>query len=289
MLDENKTYPIDFIIAWLVSVKNALHTCYGYSPNQLVFRNNPNFTSNLTKEPPAMEDITHSQLLFKHLNAMHASRKVFTEAESNEKLRRALKSKARVTTGLMYDPGDLVYYKRKDSNEWKGPGKVIGKERKQILVKHGGYYARVHPCRLQLLNKEEDTNLVEKEENFEQADSNKSQPEENGNVEGKISDDDIDSDFSSTKISRVTEDSAISRNNGDIEDITSSLNDLSIQSPGILDIRSLVQSSDKPDNPTVFLPTVKSNIVYHNSDLKSWNETLVLERAGKSSSKRGLI
>ena len=210
MLDENKKYPIDFIIAWLVSVKNALHTCYGYSPNQLVFRNNPNFTSNLTKKPPAMEDITHSQLLFKHLNAMHASRK-------------------------------------------------------------------------------EDTNLVEKEENFEQADSNKSQPEENGNVEGKISDDDIDSDFSSTKISRVTEDSAISRNNGDIEDITSSLNDLSIQSPGILDIRSLVQSSDKPDNPTVFLPTVKSNIVYHNSDLKSWNETLVLERAGKSSSKRGLI
>ena len=36
--------------------------------------------------------------------------------------------------------GDLVYYKRKDSEKWKGPGKVIGKENKQLLVKHGGYY-----------------------------------------------------------------------------------------------------------------------------------------------------
>ena len=82
-----------------------------------------------------MEDITHSQLVLKHLNAMHAARKAFIEAESNEKLRKALKSKARVTTGLIYDFGDLVYYKRKDSDKWKGPGKVIGKENKKILVK----------------------------------------------------------------------------------------------------------------------------------------------------------
>ena len=82
-----------------------------------------------------MEDITHSQLVLKHLNAMHAARKAFIEAESNEKLRKALKSKARVTTGLIYDLGDLVYYKRKDSDKWKGPGKFIGKENKKILVK----------------------------------------------------------------------------------------------------------------------------------------------------------
>ena len=80
---------------------------------------------------------------------------------------------------------------------------------------------------------------MEKEENIENADSNKSHPEENSSVDGKISDDDCYSDFSPTTISRVTEDSTIDRN---IEDITSSLNDLSIQSPGNLDITSLVQS-----------------------------------------------
>ena len=100
--------------------------------------------------------------------------------------------------------------------------------------------------------------------------------------------DDIDSDFSPTKISRFTEDSTIDRNNDDIEGITSSLNDLSIQSPGNLDLTSLVQSSDEPDNPTVqhnILPTVKSKIIYHNPDSKSWNEALVLGRAGKSNGK----
>ena len=41
---------------------------------------------------------------------------------------------------------------------------------------------------------------MEKEENVETADSNKTQPEENGSVEGKISDDDSVSDFSQTRL-----------------------------------------------------------------------------------------
>ena len=56
------------------------------------------------------------------------------------------------------------------------------------------------------VSKEEGTNLVEKEENVEKADSNEGQPEENASVEGKINHDDSDSDFSPTKIICVTED-----------------------------------------------------------------------------------
>ena len=82
-------------------------------------------------------------------------------------------------------------------------------------------------------------NLMEKEENTEKADSNKSQTEQNSSVDSKISEDDNDRDFSPTKISRGTEDSTIHTNNDDTEDITSSLSDLSIKSPGNLDITSL--------------------------------------------------
>ena len=32
---------------------------------------------------------------------------------------------------------------------WRGPGKVIGRDGKEVLVKHGGYYVKVHTCRLQ--------------------------------------------------------------------------------------------------------------------------------------------
>ena len=41
-----------------------------------------------------------------------------------------------------------MYYKRNDSFKCKGPGTVLGQERQKILVKHGGVYVRVHPCRL---------------------------------------------------------------------------------------------------------------------------------------------
>ena len=79
---------------------------------------------------------------------MHAARKAFIEAEASEKLRRTIKVKTRVSTGMIYQSGDIVYYKRNDSNQCKGPGRVLGRENKQILVKQVGVYIRVHGCRL---------------------------------------------------------------------------------------------------------------------------------------------
>ena len=38
--------------------------------------------------------------------------KIFIEAESIDRLRRALKTKTRVTTGISYDLADLAYYKK---------------------------------------------------------------------------------------------------------------------------------------------------------------------------------
>ena len=99
-----------------------------------------------------MEDVSKTDKIVKHLNALHAARKAFIETESNEKLCHALKAKHRITAGITYKIGDIVYYKCEDSNKWKGPGKVSDKEDKQILIKHGGYYIRVHPCSLQLVD-----------------------------------------------------------------------------------------------------------------------------------------
>ena len=99
-----------------------------------------------------MEEFSHADILVKHLNALHAARKAFMEAESSDKLRRALKAKNRETTAIEYEIGDMIYYIRKSSDKWKGPGTVIGKENTQILVTHGRYYIRVHPCSLQLIS-----------------------------------------------------------------------------------------------------------------------------------------
>ena len=50
-----------------------------------------------------MEDITYSELISKHLCPMHETRKAFIEAESNDKLCQALKTKTKVATGIVYD------------------------------------------------------------------------------------------------------------------------------------------------------------------------------------------
>ena len=65
-----------------------------------------------------------------------------------KKLRRAIWAKTRTTTSLICEPGRIVYFKQENSNLWKGPGTVIGRENKHILVKYGGAYLRVHACQL---------------------------------------------------------------------------------------------------------------------------------------------
>ena len=77
---------------------------------------------------------------------MHAALAAFIKSEACEKLRRALRAKTRTATSLIYEPGDIVYFKRENSNLWKGPGTAIGRENKQILVKYGGTYIYKGPC-----------------------------------------------------------------------------------------------------------------------------------------------
>ena len=76
----------------------------------------------------ALEGTTISETLATHLNAKHSSRKGFMQAESSEKIRRALRHQVR-PVGNRFENGVLVYYKR-DDKEWKGPGTVIGQDGK---------------------------------------------------------------------------------------------------------------------------------------------------------------
>ena len=39
----------------------------------------------MTNKSPAMEDISHNQLVLKHLNEMHEARKAFIKPEPHEK------------------------------------------------------------------------------------------------------------------------------------------------------------------------------------------------------------
>ena len=121
---------LEVALGWAVAAKNSLSNVGGYSPNQLVFGKNPNFPCVLTDQPPALEAISSSEMIASNLNAMHAARKSFIASESSEKLRRALRHQIRGSIGHEYSTGDMVYYKRNESDRWLCPGTVIGSEAK---------------------------------------------------------------------------------------------------------------------------------------------------------------
>ena len=83
----------EVLLAWANMAKNSLETWHGYSSYQLVFGINPKLPNILTNQPPALEGMSTSKVLVKHLNSLHAARRAFTETESDERIRRALRNK----------------------------------------------------------------------------------------------------------------------------------------------------------------------------------------------------
>ena len=139
---------LEIALAWAISARNCLSNHSGYSPNQLVFGNNPSLPNIYINKPPALSSTSASEIICDNLNAMHAAREEFIKFESNEKVKRALRHNVRATDASEIENGSEVFYKRGDGHEWHGPGVVIGKDGKQFLVRHGGIYVRVHACRL---------------------------------------------------------------------------------------------------------------------------------------------
>ena len=135
-------------LAWAVSARNAFDNNSGFSPNQLLFGFNPSMPNVFNNKLPALENVTSSEMVRKNLNAKEVARQAFMKCESDERIRRALRNNIRNTEINDLRNGDDVYYKRNDSQKWRGPGQVIGRDGKQILVKHGGSFVRVHSVRL---------------------------------------------------------------------------------------------------------------------------------------------
>lgn len=140
---------------WALMAKNALDNVHGYSSYQLVYGRNPNLPSVLTSKPPALEGTTMSAVVGRHIEALHSARSAFTKSECSERIKRALRKQTR-PSGIRYHTGDKVYYKRNESNEWKGPGVVIGQDGAVIFIRHGGILVRVHQCRLKKTSQMED-------------------------------------------------------------------------------------------------------------------------------------
>ena len=97
---------LELALAWCISAKKSLLNSYGYSLSHLVFDYNPNFPSVMRNKPPALEGVITNKLIALHLNALHSAWKIFIESEADEKLRRALRHKTRLSTSNVFQSGD---------------------------------------------------------------------------------------------------------------------------------------------------------------------------------------
>ena len=83
----------------------------------MVFGKNQNFPVSLNSNWPALEGVTFSQVVADNLNAMHAARHAFIQNESSEKFKCALTQQIRTSGDDTYTTGDLVFYKRENSEQ----------------------------------------------------------------------------------------------------------------------------------------------------------------------------
>ena len=140
--------PIETAPAWYVAARNTLHIFSWYAPAQLVFWHNLSFPNLCDTEPPALADVFASHIVAQNLNAMHSARKKFPKCEYDDRIWCALLHQVREVDMQIVSNSNKVYFKRQD-DKWHGPGKVNGRDGKQILVKHGGAVKRVHSFRMQ--------------------------------------------------------------------------------------------------------------------------------------------
>jgi transposase InsO family protein len=143
-------------IAWSVSAKNALQNVHGFSPAQLVFGFNPMLPSILSDKPPALSNDGYSDIIARNLNAQKMAREGFTQAESSERIRRALNHNLCSSNDIKYVNGDKVFYKHKDDKRWHGPGTVIGQDGQFVLIRFQSTWIKVHPCKMQLSEESSD-------------------------------------------------------------------------------------------------------------------------------------
>ena len=148
ILEENKC-SIETALAWAVSARNTLHNNNGFSPNQLVFSFNPSLPNIADDKIPALENVTSSQVVANNILALRRSKEEFIKSDANERIRRALSRNVSNTNEKNVEIGNYVYYKRDSEDKWRGPARIIGKDGKVNILRHGGQIVRAHICRIQ--------------------------------------------------------------------------------------------------------------------------------------------
>lgn len=153
LVHDHKDTDLNELLAWSCCAKNSLCMFGGFSPYQIVYGKSPSLPGDGDMfHPPALCE-PKSETLRKHLNVLHSARSAFVEGMSSEKIKRALNHKIRILEHPL-QTGDVVYYKRVNSDLWLGPATVVSQEGKTVFIKHGAFIVRIYRSRVVLKDHE---------------------------------------------------------------------------------------------------------------------------------------
>ena len=142
---------MDLTLAWCLNAKNSLGRVHGFSPFELIlFGQFPKLPSTFANEPPALIQHNNSKIITGNLAALHKGRQAFISSKSSEKIQRDLNNNVQTSGDTKYITRVSVYFKKINEKHWRDPGKVLGQDGQETLVKYGSNYVRVHPCWLPL-------------------------------------------------------------------------------------------------------------------------------------------
>ena len=278
-------FSLKVALNWSIHAKNSLCNVHGFSPFQLAIGYTPALPSVLNNKLPALEERTVSEYLEKNLRAMASARKAFVEAENSERIRRALRHNIRPSSNNKYYTGDQVFFKRNDVRKWQGPGTVIGQDSQQVLVKHGGVYIRVHPCRLMLDDPSHESRDEIVSENEDRLNLIKDATQLSHGNEQSYQETIASSDEDTEIVAMEDEQNSSSMINGvnnPLHNTTDPVLEKTVIEDGNTLVRNLHTGAGGRPTPQ---PRKNTYVRYRTHDADQWIEGKVLSRSGKATGK----
>lgn len=130
-----------------VFAKNIRVGSIGYSPHQIVFGQNPRIPGAIDNELPAQSTKSELAMIQDRLQRIFAARNALSQIDNAARLKMA----AKVThSGKMVfvRQGEEVFYRMGLEEDWRGPGRVLGQDGKQIFIRHGRSFIVASPARV---------------------------------------------------------------------------------------------------------------------------------------------
>ena len=134
-----------------VFAKNIRVGSNGFSPHQVVFGQNPRIPGAIDNDPPAQEGKSEIALIQDRLQAIYSARNALSKVDNAARLNLAAKL---THSGKMVfvKEGEWVWYRVGLEDGWRGPGRVLAWDGKQIFIRHGRSYIIASPSRIRPAN-----------------------------------------------------------------------------------------------------------------------------------------